>query len=472
MKTRFSPSPSGFLHVGGARSAAFNWFLAKQNKGCFLVRIEDTDQKRSSIESENIILDSLRWLGLDWQEGLGIGGDNGPYRQSERTDIYKYYAEKLINEGKAYRCYCTQEELDAKRAAIVKENPKAQFKYPNTCRNRKDTPDKKFVIRFKAPTDGVIEYTDMVFGKIRVPNIENQDFVIMKSDGQGMYNFAAAIDDRLMGISNIVRGREHMVNTPLQILIFQAFGWDYPQIASLPLMLDQSGAKLSKRTNSVSVFEYRDAGFAPGAVLNYLCRFGWSHGNQEIFSTNELIEKFSLEACGKNDGKFDPKKFSVINYEHLKTQSLVSDEEYSHRLLPFLHKNGLADITAKQAETVIPLIRSRSKTFVEAANDLDPILRKYIAIDKDAADKILTPDAKVKLNHYVSMLKHFNNWNADALRSDTQNWLSENGMSLKDIGQPTRVAITGRTNSPELFQVMAALGKDATIDRISKQAKV
>lgn len=468
-KFRFSPSPSGFLHVGGARTAAFNWFLAKKLNACFLVRTEDTDKKRSTPESEKIILDSLRWLGLDWQEGVGVGGSNGPYRQSERIDIYHYYAEKLINEGKAYRCYCTTEELGAQRKALTDINPKAQFRYPGTCKNEPNDPTRPHVVRFVAPTTGTIEYDDVVFGHISTPNRECQDFVILRSDGQAMYNMAAVLDDHLMGVTDIVRGREHMSNSPLQIMLYNAFGWNPPRIASLPLMLDQTRAKLSKRTNSVSVFEYRDAGYSPSATLNYLSKFGWSFdGKQELFSINDLIEKFSLEACGRNDGCFDPKKFAAINHAHLKNETLTSNEEYAHRTLPFLYERGLADINSKQVESIVHLCRSKAKTYIEAANELDPILRKEITIDPEVEKKFITDTSRKTLNKYNAFLGSIDTWNEIALKENTVRWLTDNNLALKDIGQGVRTLITGRANSPELFQVMAALGKDITIERISR----
>ena len=250
----------------------------------------------------------------------------------ERLPLYKEYAQKLIDSGKAFRCWCTKEELAEQREALKKKDPKAQFKYPGTCRNRTEDPAKTHVVRFKAPTEGSITYVDKVFGEVTTPNVENQDFVILRSDGVPLYNFGAVVDDVTMGITIVARGRDHMINTPPQILIYEALGAKVPEFAHLPMMLAQSGEKLSKRHGAVSVTEYRDKGYSPMAVLNYLARFGWSFGDQEVFSRDELIAAFSWENCGRGDGKFDDKKFLAINHEHLKTERLTPNAEYAERV--------------------------------------------------------------------------------------------------------------------------------------------
>src|SRR5580658_8659382 len=336
-RLRFAPSPTGYLHIGGVRTALFNWLSARKTKGAFVLRIEDTDQERSTAESVRVILDSLRWLGLTWDEGPEAGGPRGPYTQMERLAVYRKHAEALIAGGKAYRCYCTKEELDGQRAALKARDPKASFTYPGTCRDRKDRPALPFVVRSKAPASGDVVYVDKVFGEVRTPNAAQQDFVLLRSDGVPLYNFGAVVDDVTMGISLIARGRDHMVNTPPQIMIYEALDATVPQFAHLPMMLAPSGEKLSKRNAAVSVSDYRDLGYAPEAVLNYLARFGWSHGDQEVFSLAELTAAFDWEHCGRGDGKFDAKKFLAINHEHLKTPRLTSDVAYAVAMLPFLH---------------------------------------------------------------------------------------------------------------------------------------
>jgi glutamyl-tRNA synthetase len=457
------------------RTALFNWLWARKNGGSFVLRIEDTDQERSTPESKAIILESLKWLGMDWDEGPEVGGPNGPYEQMARLDIYRYYADKLIAEGKAYRCYCTEEELRASREELkarrAEGDKTAFFKYPGTCRDRKDHPDRPFVVRFKAPTDGVVEYNDLVFGKMVVPNKENQDFVLMRNDGVPLYNFGAVIDDLTMGMTLVARGRDHMINTPPQILIYQALGAQHPQFAHLPMMLSPTGEKLSKRHGAVSTTEYRDAGFSPQAVLNYLAKFGWGFGNQEVFSVKDLIDKFSWEGCGRNDGRFDVKKFLAIEHEHLQREDLMSTSEYAHRVIPFLYERGLGDLNHQRVEEIIHLIRHKCKTFVEAAHELDPILRKDISVDTDAAQKFLTgPNKEVlqKLSRFLADSIDGSAWKEEALRVSVKDWLANNGLTLKDIGQPIRVATIGRTTGPELFQAMGALGKDVTIERLSR----
>ena len=475
IRVRFAPSPTGYLHIGGVRTALFNWLWARKNGGKFVLRIEDTDQERSTPESKAIILESLKWLGMDWDEGPEVGGDRGPYEQMARLDIYKHFADKLIAEGKAYRCYCTEEELKASRDALKEKrdagDKTARFKYPGTCRDRKDNPDRPFVVRFKAPVDGAVEYTDKVFGKMVVPNKENQDFVILRSDGVPLYNFGATIDDLTMGITLVARGRDHMINTPPQILIYQALNAQHPEFAHLPMMLSATGEKLSKRHGAVSVTEYRDKGYSPTAVLNYLARFGWGFGNQEVFSMKELIGAFSWDGCGKGDGRFDVKKFAAIQYEHLKRDDLTSDSEYAHRTLPFLYAQGIGDVNHKRVEDVIHLVRTRSKTYIEAANELDPVLRREIAVDQAASEKFLTEENKKMLRNFGSTLTLVSDWSEEGLRNYAKMWCDTNHLTLKDIGQPLRVSVTGRANSPELFQVMSAIGKDATIQRIANQIR-
>lgn len=468
IRVRFAPSPTGMLHIGGARTALFNWAWAKKHNATFVLRVEDTDLARSTPESKKIILDSLRWLGLDWNEGVEVGGKYGPYTQTERLDIYKFYSEKLISEGKAYRCYCSENDLKIAREEWAKKNPKVGFKYPGTCRGKPFDSQRPHVVRFLATTDGITEFTDRSYGKISTPNIENQDWVIMRGDGVPLYNFGSVIDDALMKISIVARGADHLQNTIPQILMYNALGFETPEFCHLCLIRGKDNEKLSKRHASVSVFEYRDNGFSPNALLNYLARLGWSKGNAEVFSMPEFIEMFDWSGCGKTDAKWDSAKLAAIQFEHLKKNNLTSDEEYAHHTLPFLYARGINNVNHKRIEELVNLTRTRSRTFIEAANELDPILRKDISIDQDAVKKLITPLVKITLSLYKKVLNSID-WNEASLRENTTNWLANNGLTIKDIGQPMRVSIVGRTNSPELFQVMAAIGKDETIKRINDQ---
>ncbi|HKE00847.1 MAG TPA: glutamate--tRNA ligase, partial [Planctomycetota bacterium] len=319
-RVRFAPSPTGFLHIGGARTALFNWLFARRVGGVFILRIEDTDQERSTQQSLDAILESMRWLGLTWDEGPEVGGPHGPYRQTERLSIYREHAERLIREGKAYRCVCTKEELDAARKAA--EAAKRPYRYPGTCRKRRDiAPSTPHVVRFLVPTDGETGFDDLVKGRLRVRNEELQDEVILRTDGVPLYNFGAVVDDVTMNITLVARGDDHVINTPRQVLMYQALGYPVPQFAHLPMILGADKTRLSKRHGAVSVLQYRDEGYLPVALLNYLARLGWSHGDQEVFTLEEMIAAFDWAECGHTAGVFNPEKLRWVNGEHLKRLS-------------------------------------------------------------------------------------------------------------------------------------------------------
>jgi glutamyl-tRNA synthetase len=470
-RLRFAPSPTGYLHIGGVRTALFNWLWARKTGGAFVLRIEDTDQERSTDESRQVILDSLKWLGIDWDEGPEKGGPFGPYTQMERLGLYKQHAERLIESGKAFRCYCTKEELDAQREALKKTHPKAQFKYPGTCRSRTDQPDKPFVVRFKTDRTGSITYVDKVFGEITTPNIEQQDFVLLRSDGVPLYNFGAVVDDMTMEISLVARGRDHMINTPPQIMIYQAFGAKVPEFAHLPMMLAPNGEKLSKRHGAVSVTEYRDKGFAPNAVLNYLARFGWSFGDQEVFSKDELVQAFSWEGCGRGDGKFDEKKFLAIDHEHLKAERLMPTDEYAARVVPFLASRGVT-AAPDAVKRALYTVRDRARTFVEAADMLDFFFREPPVMDPKAEEKFLVKDNAAKLSDLHAEIGKAADWTEAALEAQVNAYLGRKSLQIKDVAQPARVALTGRTASPGLFQVMFVLGRDVTLARLARGAEI
>ncbi len=467
-RLRFAPSPTGYLHIGGVRTALFNWLWARKTGGTFVLRIEDTDQDRSTEASRAVILDSLRWLGIDWDEGPGVGGAFGPYTQMERLETYRTFAERLIQSGHAFRCFCTKQELDVQREELKKRDPKAAFKYPGTCRARSDEPALTHVVRFKAPREGSVRYVDRVFGEVTTPNVENQDFVLLRSDGVPLYNFGAVVDDVTMAISLVARGRDHMINTPPQILIYEALGERIPEFAHLPMMLAPSGEKLSKRHGAVSAAEYRDQGYAPDGVLNYLARFGWSHGDQEVFSRSELIEAFSWDACGRGDGKFDAKKFLAINHEHLKTERLTPTPEYAARLAPFLVARGLPEVPLGDIERALFLIRERARTWVEAADMLDPIFRELPILDEKAGNSFLVAEAAPKLEGVRGALCGASEWTSVLLEKAVEAWLPTAGLTMKDIGQSVRVALTGRTASPGLFHVLEVLGRDASLIRLDR----
>ncbi len=469
-RVRFAPSPSGYLHIGGARTALFNWLWARKMGGTFIVRVEDTDQERSSLDSVRAILDSMKWLGMDWDEGPEVEGPHAPYFQSERKDRYKEAVEGLIDEGKAYRCYCTKEELDEKRAALKEKDPKAQFVYPGTCRSRTDTPDLPYVVRFKSPADGATVFSDLVFGTISTPNSQQQDFVIVRPNGLPLYNLAAVVDDHEMGITLVARGRDHIGNTPQQVLLYEALGWEPPQFAHLPMMLSPKGEKLSKRHAAVSVTEYRDKGYTADAVLNYLVRFGWSSGDQEIFSRAQLIEAFNWDHVGKSDGKFDAAKFADVAFEHLKTPELTSDEQYLKLVRPHLQEAGIENPSEEKLRLSLPLIRERARDLKDAVHHLDFYFRDPPVFDEKAKAKFLVPEAAEHLRALADIFESLPKWDAELMEEAFKKYGEDGDIKMKVYAQPARVALTGRTASPGLFDVLVVLGKDVSLRRLRDAA--
>ncbi|HSC88973.1 MAG TPA: glutamate--tRNA ligase [Polyangiaceae bacterium] len=471
-RVRFAPSPSGYLHIGGARTALFNWLWARKLGGKFLVRIEDTDQDRSSLESVRAILDSLRWLGIDWDEGPEVGGPHEPYFQSERKELYRQVVEEMIAKGKAYRCYCTTEELNAQREALKAKDPKAQFVYPGTCRDRTDRPDKPYAVRFKSPKTGATSFDDLVFGVISTPNDTQQDFVLVRPNGLPLYNLGAVVDDHAMDITLVARGRDHIGNTPQQVMIYEAMGWDIPQFAHLPMMLSPQGEKLSKRHASVSVSEYKDKGYTPMGVLNYLVRFGWSFGDQEIFSRQELIEKFSWDRVGKGDGKFDDKKFADVAFEQLKTPALTNDADYLAGVRPWLAAAGLPEVDERRLALALPLIRERARDLKDAAQHLDFYFREPPVFDEKAQRKFLVPEAAPRLDALADRFAGTSDFTAASVEATFQEYLTAEGLEMKAVAQPLRVALTGRTASPGLWDVMAVLGREVSVARLRRAAEM
>jgi glutamyl-tRNA synthetase len=467
-RLRFAPSPSGYLHIGGARTALFNWLWAKSQGGTFVLRVEDTDQERSSIDSVRAILDAMRWLGLEWDEGPEKGGPYESYFQSERKALYRESVERLINEGKAYRCYCTKEELDRAREELKAKNPKAAFVYPGTCRDRTDQPNLPHVVRFKTPREGSTDFVDKVFGAISTPNSAQQDFVLVRTDGYPLYNLGAVVDDHAMDITLVARGRDHIGNTPQQVLLYKAFGWEPPEFAHLPMMLNSKGEKLSKRHASVSVQDYRDRGFTAMGVLNYLVRFGWSYGDQEIFSRDELINLFDWERVNKSDGKFDEKKFADVAFEHLKQERLTSLDEYADWVKPFLANRGIQEPSEALLRAAIPGIRERARTLADAATDLDFYFREPPELDPKAQQKFLTAESGPRLSALREAVSGVEPWTAEALEAAGKRYAEAQGIELKHFAQAARVALTGRSASPPLFDVMAVLGRDKTLLRLAR----
>jgi glutamyl-tRNA synthetase len=465
VRVRFAPSPTGYLHIGGARTALYNWLWARQHGGKFVLRIEDTDRERSTQDSVQAIFDSLRWLGLDWDEGPHAGGAHGPYFQTERLAIYQDYVGRLIAARAAYRCYCTKQDLDRARAEHKARTGAEQgFRYPGTCRDRTDAPDLPFVIRLRAPETGSTAWDDLIKGRIEIQHNTLQDAVLMRADGIPLYNLGAAVDDLTMNITLVARGDDHVINTPQQILIYQALGAALPQFAHLPMILAPSGEKLSKRHAAVSVMDYHAQGYLPDGVLNYLARLGWSHGDQEIFTRRELIEKFDWEHVGQTGARFDVKKFQYVQANQLR---MLSAAELATHVAPFLQKRGLS--VAPDDATLLaaaPLVAPRATTFVDAAEALDYFFRDRPELDAKAKAKFLAADKLPLVSKLADVVAQVEPFAAAPLEAAVKAWAETDSLELKDIAQPARVALTGRSASPGLFEVMEVLGRDRTQSRL------
>ncbi len=459
VRTRFAPSPSGYLHIGGARTAFFNFLFARHHGGKFILRIEDTDRERSTPEAINAILDAMNWLGLDW--------DEGPFYQTKRYPLYKEKVQKLLSEGKAYPCVCTPEKLEAKRQLAQKEKRKSM--YDGTCRPPEGVipplpQDKPYTIRFRSPRDGSTIVNDAVKGDVVFDNRELDDLIIARSDGTPTYNFCVVVDDIDMGITHIIRGDDHLANTPRQILLYQALGDTPPQFAHVPLILGLDKARLSKRHGATSVTVYRDMGYLPEAILNYLVRLGWSHGDQELFSREELIEKFSLESVGKSAGVFNPEKFLWVNFHYLKTRPL---SQLAKEIVPYIVAKGYRVPQDKSwLERMIKTLQERSRTLVELVDSAHFYLTDDIAIDEKAAKKFLTLEVSRPLSKLIERLSALDEFSEANIESAFSGVLEEFGLSMGKLAQPVRVALTGSTVSPGIHEVIAVLGKERTIRRL------
>ncbi|MEJ2700638.1 MAG: glutamate--tRNA ligase, partial [Desulfuromonadales bacterium] len=372
MRVRFAPSPTGYLHIGGARTALFNYLLARREKGTFVLRIEDTDVARSTQESVDAILQAMDWLGLSY--------DEGPYYQSERFDLYREKVDQLLSEGKAYRCYCTPEELEAKREQALKKGQKP--KYDGTCRHRSDQlKDKPFAVRFRSPQEGETSFHDRIKGPITFQNEELDDLIIQRSDGTPTYNFVVVVDDATMGMTLVVRGDDHINNTPRQIQMYQALGYPVPEFAHVPMILGADKTRLSKRHGATSVMAYRELGYLPEAMVNYLVRLGWSHGDQEIFSMEELIEKFSLENVGRSAGVFNPDKLLWLNAHYIKTGD---PERLGDLLREYLAALGVDPEGGPALPAAVKTLQERSRTMVEMAQGAAFYFKKELEYDPEA----------------------------------------------------------------------------------------
>ena len=453
VKTRFAPSPTGYLHIGGARTALFNWLFARHNKGQFVLRIEDSDVARSTEESAQAILEGMSWLGLDW--------DEGPFFQSRRFDIYRAHAERLLDEGVlAYRCYCTPEELKERREAAMKEGRPPM--YDGRCRQRSDAPALPYAVRFKVPP-GATSFKDLVKGGVSFDNSQIEDLVILRSDGTPTYNFCVVVDDATMNITHVIRGDDHINNTPKQMLLYRALGYEVPEFAHLPMILGSDRTRLSKRHGATSVTAYREMGYLPHALVNYLARLGWSFGDQEIFSPEELIEKFTLENVGKSSGVFNPEKLLWLNQHYIKSSP---SGELREEFLSRLKALGVDASADPRLDAIIKTLLERSKTLAEMAESALFYFVEQVAFDEKSARKFLTPEAAPLFAELAEGLKALDAFTEEGIEGAFNDILDRKGLKLGKLAQPVRVALTGGTVSPGIFEMIAALGRERSVKRL------
>ncbi len=498
IRVRFAPSPTGYLHLGGARTALFNWLFAKRKGGTFILRIEDTDEVRSTNEAVLAIIRGLEWLGMNWNEGPKITidqhktvikevGEHKPYFQMKRLELYRKYAEKLIEDGKAYRCYCFPEELEEMRKKAIQE--KRPPKYDGRCRNLTAEDEKiykeegrKPVVRFKTPQEGVTEFEDIVRGKVSFQNNLLDDFVMLKSSGSPTYNFAVVVDDHEMEISHVIRGDDHISNTPRQILLYEALGWEKPQFAHVPMILGSDGSRLSKRHGATSLEYYEKEGYLPEAMVNYLALLGWAtEDSQQIFDIEELKEKFSLERCAKSAAIFDLQKLLWMNGEYIRK---MEPDELTTEALPFIIKENLVqgdtDEEVKQwVENILTKAISLEQEKIKLLKDI-PYLISYMLkedlenkdYEKEAKEKVLkVSGVKQILSDCRDRLARLEDFSEEKIEKEVRNYTKESGKKTSEVFHPIRVAVSGRTRGPGLFALLSFLGKERVLKRIDYTIK-
>lgn len=474
VRVRFAPSPTGYLHIGGARTALFNWLFARKMGGKLILRIEDTDTERLKEDSVSQILTSLRWLGLNWDEGPEAGGACGPYYQSERRELYSKYAQQLLDEGKAYYCFCTPADLEAEREK--QRATKQPFRYARTCRDldpevakARAAAGEPYSVRIKIPTEGSITVHDLIHGDVTFNMDQFDDFVIVKSNGMPTYNFAVVVDDHLMGMTHVLRAEEHLSNTPKQLLIYEALGFEPPKFGHMPMILAPDRSKLSKRHGATSVEEFRAQGYLPEAIINYLTLLGWGPGDErEIFTLAETVKLFELEQMSKKAAVYDTKKLTWMNGQYLSELPL-------EKILPeaetFFLKDGLVteewlaenkDYFAKLVDTV----RVRVKTLQEVADASAYFFKDVEAYDEKGVAKHFKPEAAELLEKCIAALEADEVFDLTSTEAIYNKIATDNGLALGKVIHPTRLALTGRTVSPGMFDVMVLLGKEKTLARM------
>ena len=455
VRVRFAPSPTGHLHVGGARTALFNWLFARHHGGTFILRIEDTDRSRSTDENLDLIVDALTWLELDWDEGPPTPG----YRQTERFDSYREHAARLVRSGRAYYCDCSPETLDAERKAA--EARKETFRYSGRCRDRGLTAG---ALRLRIPDEGVTVVDDLINGPVTFEHRQLDDWILVRTDGTPTYNFCVVVDDVTMGITHVIRGNDHLSNTPKQILCYEALDYAVPAFAHVSLILGPDKSRLSKRHGATSVQAFREAGIVPDAMVNYLARLGWSHGDQEVFTREDLVRLFDIKDVASSGAVFDPTKLEWLNHEYIKA---MDGARLAALARPFIERAGLTvALEDARLARAMETLRERAKTLVE----LVEVGRFYFERPKEyeakAAAKFFGATGAQRLGMLAERLGALGEFTAPTIEAVYRDLTTELGLKLVDLAQLTRLAVTGRTASPPLFDVLAVLGRDETLARL------
>lgn len=453
VRVRFAPSPTGFLHIGNLRTALFNYLFARHHKGVFLIRVEDTDRERSKQEYTDAILASLQWVDIRADEPIMV--------QSERFSEHQRVIERLLNEGKAYKCYCTQDDLKARAVDEL------FFKYDGTCRERIYYPDQPYVIRFALPDFQDIAFDDLIRGRVVIQRDQLDDFIIARSDGTPMYNFVVVVDDNAMSITHVIRGEDHISNTPKQILLYQACGYSVPYFAHIPLILGPSGDRLSKRDGATSVPEYKKLGYLPDAFVNYLVRLGWAHGDQEIFSRQELIDFFSLDAVGKKGAIFDIQKLNWLNGVYLRESSAPLLIAYSKNQLDFSFQDRFSDWNTDQLLQAVDLYKGRVFTVQELIDEVTLLYQGPSAYDEGDIKKWTTEQTKQYLAKVLHALQQVDQFSVDKVSECIKELVGQMGIKFALLAQPVRIALIGKSMGPGIFDMLALIGKKGSLDRIA-----
>ncbi|MGF1644591.1 MAG: glutamate--tRNA ligase [Thiotrichales bacterium] len=460
VRTRFAPSPTGYLHIGGARTALFSWLYARRHGGTFILRIEDTDRERSTEASVQAIFDGMRWLGLDH--------DEGPFFQTRRMDRYTEILQRLLEQGDAYHCYCSKEALEHMRADQVERKEKPR--YDGRCRHRTAPPPEGVapVIRFRNPLDGEVVIDDMVKGRVVIRNDELDDLIIARGDGTPTYNFTVVVDDFDMGITHVIRGDDHLNNTPRQINILNALGATLPRYAHVPMILGEDGARLSKRHGAVSVMQYAEDGYLPEALLNYLVRLGWSHGDQELFTREEMIQLFDLDGVNKAASMFNPKKLLWINEQYLKAHDPVSGGAL---LAERLSTQGIDTAQGPDPVAVYTALKERAKTLLAMAESAHYFYADPERYDATAAAKQFIPATAAMFERLRTALEACDDWTAVTLHHLIAEFAQAQGLKMGQVGMPLRVALSGAGDTPDIGVTLGLIGKDATLRRIDRAVR-